>query len=308
MGVPWWGRAMGLASPQARWVSCLHPAPWKLSVLDRCKESVLSRVHSASKGLPRGQPTHHKLHETCFNAKGTRCSLQLLGVTHVFYRLCWEHEKGSGHHQMQSVMLLVFPSPHSFAFSPHSLPLPRQLRQSAKNILCFTRFSCTNLKALTQKEANGVCGGGGFPLLGLVEWKKQTWGSHWSGFQSQPCHLLDVTLGKLCNLPKPHIPVCKMEDLPTRTYARGKQDDLADTKELLASFSCACMCVCAKSLWSCLTICDPMDCSPPDSSWDSPGKKTGVGCHAFKDLGNHAASLLYSTLEFPPLELHLLSL
>ena len=29
--------------------------------------------------------------------------------------------------------------------------------------------------------------------------------------------------------------------------------------------------------------CDPMDCSPPDSSvhGDSPGKNTGVGCHAF---------------------------
>ena len=157
MGVPWWGRAMGLASPQAGWVSCLHPAPWKLSVLDRCKESALSPVHSASKGLPRGQPTHHKLHETCFNAKGTRCSLQLLGVAHMFYRLCWEHEKGSGHHQLQSVLLLVFPPRCSFAFSPHSLPLPRQLRQSAENILCFTRFSCANLKALTQKEANGVC-------------------------------------------------------------------------------------------------------------------------------------------------------
>ena len=28
--------------------------------------------------------------------------------------------------------------------------------------------------------------------------------------------------------------------------------------------------------------CDPMDCSPPGSSvtGDSPGKKTGVGCHA----------------------------
>ena len=33
---------------------------------------------------------------------------------------------------------------------------------------------------------------------------------------------------------------------------------------------------------SCLTLCDPMDCSPPDSSVheDSPGKTTGVGCHA----------------------------
>ena len=33
---------------------------------------------------------------------------------------------------------------------------------------------------------------------------------------------------------------------------------------------------------SCLTLCDPMDCSPSGSSVyrDSPGKTTGVGCHA----------------------------
>ena len=31
---------------------------------------------------------------------------------------------------------------------------------------------------------------------------------------------------------------------------------------------------------SCLTLCDPLDCSPPDSCpWDSPGKNTGVSCH-----------------------------
>ena len=34
---------------------------------------------------------------------------------------------------------------------------------------------------------------------------------------------------------------------------------------------------------SCSTLCDPMVCSPPGSSvhGDSPGKNTGVGCHAF---------------------------
>ena len=34
---------------------------------------------------------------------------------------------------------------------------------------------------------------------------------------------------------------------------------------------------------SCPTICDPMDCNPPDFSvhGDSPDKHTGVGCHAF---------------------------
>ena len=33
---------------------------------------------------------------------------------------------------------------------------------------------------------------------------------------------------------------------------------------------------------SCPTLCDPIDCSPPGSSVheDSPGKNTGVGCHA----------------------------
>ena len=38
---------------------------------------------------------------------------------------------------------------------------------------------------------------------------------------------------------------------------------------------------CALVIQSCLTLCDPMDCSLPDSSvhGDSPGKNTGVGCH-----------------------------
>ena len=36
----------------------------------------------------------------------------------------------------------------------------------------------------------------------------------------------------------------------------------------------------AKSLQSCLTLCDHRDSSPPGSHpWDSPGKNTGVGCH-----------------------------
>ena len=38
----------------------------------------------------------------------------------------------------------------------------------------------------------------------------------------------------------------------------------------------------ANSLQSCLTLCDPMEYSLPDSSiqWDSPDKNTGVSCHA----------------------------
>ena len=40
--------------------------------------------------------------------------------------------------------------------------------------------------------------------------------------------------------------------------------------------------LCAKSLQSCPTLCNPIDCSPPGSSvhGDSPGKNIGVGCPA----------------------------
>ena len=39
---------------------------------------------------------------------------------------------------------------------------------------------------------------------------------------------------------------------------------------------------CCTQLLSCLTLCDPMDYSPPETSvhGDSPGKNTGVGCQA----------------------------
>ena len=42
------------------------------------------------------------------------------------------------------------------------------------------------------------------------------------------------------------------------------------------------MCIRAQSLQSCPTLCDPMDYSLPGFSvhGDSPGKGTGVGCHA----------------------------
>ena len=38
--------------------------------------------------------------------------------------------------------------------------------------------------------------------------------------------------------------------------------------------------MCAKTLHSSLTLCDPIKCSLPGSCpWDSPGKNTRVGCH-----------------------------
>ena len=42
------------------------------------------------------------------------------------------------------------------------------------------------------------------------------------------------------------------------------------------------VCVSAKSLQLCLTLCDPMECSPPgyDCPWDTLGKNTEVRFHA----------------------------
>ena len=56
----------------------------------------------------------------------------------------------------------------------------------------------------------------------------------------------------------------------------------SDVQESLRTSTLNHQCMHAKSLQSCLTLCDPMDCSPPGSSGhgDCPGKNTGVGCHA----------------------------
>ena len=49
----------------------------------------------------------------------------------------------------------------------------------------------------------------------------------------------------------------------------------ADSKKVQCAAAAA-----AKSLQSCLTLCDPKDSSPPGSRpWDSPSKNTGEGCH-----------------------------
>ena len=64
-------------------------------------------------------------------------------------------------------------------------------------------------------------------------------------------------------------------------------------------FSFACMC--AKSLQSCPTLCDPVDCSLPASSvhGDSPGKNTGVGFPPPGDLPNTGIKPVF--LIFPAL-------
>ena len=61
------------------------------------------------------------------------------------------------------------------------------------------------------------------------------------------------------------------------------------------------LCVRGKLLQSCPALCDPVDCSPPDSSihGDIPGKNTGVSCYA------HLQGI-FPTLGLNPCLLHLL--
>ena len=60
------------------------------------------------------------------------------------------------------------------------------------------------------------------------------------------------------------------------TEGKPHPQDLPDTIKLVGS---AVLCLVAQS---CPTLCNPLNCSPPGSSvhGDSPGKNTGVDCHA----------------------------
>ena len=62
-------------------------------------------------------------------------------------------------------------------------------------------------------------------------------------------------------------------------------------------------CMCAKLPHLCLTLHDPMDCGPPGSSvnGDSPGKNTGVGCHAPLQGNLHNPGIKPASLVSPAL-------
>ena len=77
------------------------------------------------------------------------------------------------------------------------------------------------------------------------------------------------------------------------TLTRLNQSSWLPLPELfweLSSTSASGCCVCAQSLMS---DCDPKDCSLPGFSvhWDSPGKNTGVDCHALIQVSNLCLSV-----------------
>ena len=74
---------------------------------------------------------------------------------------------------------------------------------------------------------------------------------------------------------KPRSPALQVDSLPTEPQRKPMKE-----KRYQYYFTSVCP-MHAKSLQSCPTLCDPMDCNPPGDSvhGDSPGKNTGVGCH-----------------------------
>ena len=60
-----------------------------------------------------------------------------------------------------------------------------------------------------------------------------------------------------------------------RIYTRPLDSCPSTYRETLRVFMLSCF----SHLWM-NHLCDPVDCSPPGSSWDSPGENTGVACHA----------------------------
>ena len=74
-----------------------------------------------------------------------------------------------------------------------------------------------------------------------------------------------------------NIPVEAGEKLQPGENVPGKEYSMCKGTVIWNSVSCLCLVT-----HSCLTLCKPMDCRSPGSSvhGDSPGKNTGVGCHA----------------------------
>ena len=77
--------------------------------------------------------------------------------------------------------------------------------------------------------------------------------------------------------PAPDVSSAEVEKQWSRTLPDSPDVPLLNTHHIHIMKSCVCLVV----LW-CVTLCGPVDCSPPGSfvHWDHPSKNTGVGCHA----------------------------
>ena len=113
-------------------------------------------------------------------------------------------------------------------------------------------------------------------LKGLSEWKKRVW-------------FIIISISMVGNA-KPQLAWL----IPTINHAGSNPSDFSIDWILFYIYGhhIDMSCVWLLSTWhvpvlylvsqSCPTLCNPMDCSPPGSSvhGESPGKNTGMGCHA----------------------------
>ena len=92
---------------------------------------------------------------------------------------------------------------------------------------------------------------------------------------------------KFWNLYIQHITISTIQLTKSSTWITAKPV-LRYSHSLLSPILPVLMLCYAKSLQSCLTLCDPKDGSLPGSPhpWDSPGKNTGVGCHFLLQYSN----------------------
>ena len=82
--------------------------------------------------------------------------------------------------------------------------------------------------------------------------------------------------------PSPDLPLPFFSQESGRLLVQGQVHGFGDRNIWISLGFAPYTCVHAQLLQSCLTFCNPKDCNPPSSyaHGDSPGKNTGVGCHA----------------------------
>ena len=149
---------------------------------------------------------------------------------------------------------------------------------------------------LKEKPLPAFCPGLGARWSHFIPWETEgTKNVHWlrvlmcSEFESWVFHLvgqlwlyshIDLTLllavwlwANLLTYLRLHFQISEQEVHLLKVIVR------IQSLEWCLAQDCAVLCLVAQL---CLTLCDPMDCSPPGSSVheDSPGKNIRVGCHA----------------------------
>ena len=86
---------------------------------------------------------------------------------------------------------------------------------------------------------------------------------------------------------------------------------MSKVQEIYRIYNLISSCACILSRFSCVGLCDPMECGLPGSCpWDSPGKNIGVGCPGLppgdlRDPGIKPVSLTSPALADSSIPMHM---